>query len=173
VICVGALDSTLQYNTKAETKATFSSAGPRVNIFAPGSGQAGGYRNARFPVPQYGSQVDPRSSLTPGQTFYLYKLSGTSQATPQVTGVCAMVAQQNPGWKPDQILAYLQATATPNVMQELGALYYPTPGPYLNFPYYANGSLLLGAPNLLLFAPAAVPTKTLISGGNFVGGSVQ
>jgi subtilisin family serine protease len=166
------LDWYLQPNTLAETKAPYSSCGPRVDVFAPGSAIFGGYRNYLFPVAQFSSQLDPRSSLTPGKSYYLFKLSGTSQATPQVTGVLALVAEQYPNYAQADMLNYLATASTASVLTELGLNLNPNPN-YLNFPFYSNATLLQGAANRLLFAPAAVPTKTLISGGDFIGGSIQ
>src|SRR5262249_33085528 len=43
-----------------------------------------------------------------------YRLSGTSMATPVVSGAAALLIQQNPSMTPDQVKARLMKTATKN-----------------------------------------------------------
>jgi subtilisin family serine protease len=95
-----------------DTVADFSSTGPRPgdaavkpDLIAPGVGivagrAAGTY--AGFPV---------NDSYT--------QMSGTSMATPHVTGAAAIVAGRHPDWKADQIKAALMASTAPG--DELGA----------------------------------------------------
>ena len=83
MICVGAVD-----NAVTEQKAYFSETGPRVDVYAPGVMIMGAYDNYLYVTP---AVPDPRNS-----GFYLNKISGTSQATPQVTGLLACVLQSRP-----------------------------------------------------------------------------
>lgn len=71
VICVGAIGS-----TSNESKATFSNCGPRVDIYAPGR-----YIMSSLHT---GGVTDSRNS-----SYRVGKQSGTSMASPQVTGVLA------------------------------------------------------------------------------------
>ena len=82
-INVGALDS-----LQVEQKCNFSETGPRVDIYAPGRMVMGGYANKSYVT---AAVQDPRDG-----TFYLNKVSGTSQATPNVAGVLACVLQSRP-----------------------------------------------------------------------------
>ena len=94
VICVGAVDSSFFSTTRQvrEQKALYSHTGPRVDIYAAGSDVMGAYRNV-----SYGSNfavLDPRSVAT-AYSYYLNKLTGTSQACPQITGMLALFAESN------------------------------------------------------------------------------
>lgn len=82
-INVGALDS-----LQVEQKCNFSESGPRVDIYAPGRMIMGGYANKSYVT---AAVQDPRDT-----SYYLNKISGTSQATPNVTGVLACVMQSRP-----------------------------------------------------------------------------
>jgi hypothetical protein len=99
-ITVGAVDSTDQL-------ADFSSRGPRVgdaaikpDITAPGVDIIA----ARAAGTQLGDPV--------GDSYV--KLSGTSMATPHVTGAVALLAQEHPDWTAEQFKATLMAAAQPN-----------------------------------------------------------
>lgn len=94
VICVGAVDAIL-----GDKKATYSACGPRVDIYAPGSGIIGAWDHTTAnPVGYYIGQYQ-----TSG-TYKLARLSGTSQASPQVAGVLAAWLEHNPK------ATYLEAT---------------------------------------------------------------
>jgi serine protease AprX len=58
-------------------------------------------------------------------------MSGTSMATPHVSGVAALMLQANPGLTSDQVKSVLQTTATPMAgyaLHEVGAGYVNAPG---------------------------------------------
>lgn len=73
-----------------ELKSSSSARGPNIDVWAPGSAimssvhEIGDSGNA-------GKVQDPRNS-----SYYLTKLGGTSMASPQVAGVLACLAEQNP-----------------------------------------------------------------------------
>ena len=92
-ICVGAIGPTVN-----EAKAEFSNCGPRVDIYAPGVWIISSLNT--------GGTTDSRDSQ-----FRTGKLSGTSMASPQVTGLLACALETNPRWTPQQALDYLIATA--------------------------------------------------------------
>ncbi|MGW4642383.1 S8 family serine peptidase [Sphaerisporangium sp. NPDC004334] len=96
-----------------DTVAQFSSTGPRPgdaavkpDLIAPGVGIVA----ARAADTYTGAPVDNESYA---------EMSGTSMATPHVTGAAAIVAGMHPDWKADQIKAALMASTAPG--DELGA----------------------------------------------------
>ncbi|GAA2795370.1 S8 family serine peptidase [Crossiella cryophila] len=99
-LTVGAVD-------RDDKLAPFSSRGPRVgdgaikpDITAPGVGiVAGRATHGRIGTPAGDGYVS---------------MSGTSMATPHVTGVAALLAQRHPGWKAADLKAQLTSSATPN-----------------------------------------------------------
>ena len=95
--CIGSVDSTDQGGL--DRKSAFSSHGPGVNIYAPGSN-----------IMSSSSQVNQIG----GSTYYAnssYKqtnISGTSMSCPQVTGLGALYLQLNKNWTPAQLKAALE-----------------------------------------------------------------
>ncbi|MDO8683681.1 MAG: S8 family peptidase [Armatimonadota bacterium] len=81
VIAVSAIDSSNRF-------AVFSSAGPAVDLAAPGVNVLSTYIKSGYAT-----------------------MSGTSMATPHVTGVVALRLASHPGESPDQVKAVLQSTA--------------------------------------------------------------
>ena len=102
VICVGAVDS-----IAAERKADYSSRGPRVDVFAPGTNIMSSVNS--------GTVSDTRNS-----SYYLSKLSGTSMASPQVTGVLAALLEVYPRWKQADARAYLANVAKSSQVNDTG-----------------------------------------------------
>ena len=92
-LTVGATDPT-------DTMASYSSRGPCLDLFAPGTG----ITSAWF------------SSPTASNT-----ISGTSMATPHVAGVAALLLSANPGATAAQVAAQLVGNATPDVVRNPGA----------------------------------------------------
>lgn len=125
MINVGAID-----NSTVEQKAYFSESGPRVDIYSPGVMIMGAYANKAY---QTAAVADPRNP-----TYYLNKISGTSQATPQVAGVVSCLLGARPSATVDQIKAWLTEKSTKNVLVE-GA-----------DPSYANQHGLQGGANRIL-----------------------
>lgn len=102
---------TVGATTSGDAKASYSNWGSCVDIFAPGSSITS----------------DWNTSSTAINT-----ISGTSMASPHVTGVAALVAQANPGASPAAIAAFLVAHATSGRLSSVGS----------------------GSPNLLLYSLA-------------------
>jgi serine protease AprX len=112
VITVGAM-KTNGTNTRADDSiASYSSKGPTLfdhtvkpDLVAPGN------RITSSMAPKvFLSNTYPSIYRSP----YWYQLSGTSMATPVVSGAAALLIQQNPSITPDQIKARLMKTATKN-----------------------------------------------------------
>lgn len=119
-INVGNID--VGYANNLERKAYSSESGPGVQVYAPGthiisvsstdnaSGtndiQAFGYTRVQHPD---------------NPTDYLMKISGTSMAAPQVTGMLACVLQANPGMTPAQLKQYLENNATTDELYDTSA----------------------------------------------------
>jgi subtilisin family serine protease len=109
MINVGAVDN----NLGSERKASFSESGPRVDIYAPGVMIMGAYANK--PYQTYAVQ-DTRKSGS-----YLNKISGTSQATPQVTGLLACILQARPSMTTAEAKAFLTEHSVKGALTMTGA----------------------------------------------------
>src|SRR5581483_11782736 len=99
-----------------DVMAAFSSRG--------GSGQALGVSKPDVAAP--GIQILSGNSAAPatdttvaGEIFAV--MSGTSMASPHVTGAAALLVQRNPSWTPGQIKSALMTTARSGVVKEDGA----------------------------------------------------
>ena len=121
-ITVGATDNT-------DARAVYSNFGTCVDIFAPGT--------------------DITSSWADSDTA-INTISGTSMATPHVTGAAALILAANPGMTPANVAAAMMAASTPNVVGGAGA----------------------GSPNLFLYSappasnvPPTIVTTSLPGGG--------
>ena len=128
MICVGAVD-----NTTAEQKTTFSETGPRVDVYSPGAMIMGAYANEYY---QTAAVADPRAS-----GYYLNKISGTSQATPNVTGMLACALQARPTMTPTEAKQFVIDHSLKDVLQVTGT------------ETYSNQRSLQGGNNRLLKTP--------------------
>ena len=120
VITVGATMTQLTASRADDQIASYSSKGPTVvdhivkpDLVAPGNRLvslrvAGSTLDTMYP--QY--QVAPNSG-----TAKYYELSGTSMATPVVSGAVALMLQQNSALTPDQVKARLMKTAWKGIGQ--------------------------------------------------------
>ena len=121
VITVGAANMHNQFTQAAQTVASYSSKGPTlidhfvkpdliapgnrvVSLLAPGSTIPTLY-------PQFDICPSTGCAPAPGSTSSYLRLSGTSMATPVVSGAVALLLQQNAGLTPDQVKARLMKTA--------------------------------------------------------------
>lgn len=108
-ISVGAVGTTVN-----ETKATYSMCGPRVDIYAPGSSIMSSFNS----TVSYGGTTDPRNA-----SYSIGKISGTSMASPQVTGVLACALETYPYMNQAQAREYLLAYSRTNQMTDTGGSY--------------------------------------------------
>ena len=89
VICVGATGAGV--TSGGDRKASYSNRGPRIDVWAPGSYIDSSWIGSA-PAPGLASPVpDTRNNL-----YYTGKSSGTSMASPQVTGVLACLLERYP-----------------------------------------------------------------------------
>lgn len=153
VICVGTTSATANLSG-VEHKKNFSCTGPRIDVWAPGDQIMGAYSNAAY----VGAAVlDTRGSVSTssGSSFYLQKISGTSQASPQVAGLIACLVQARPWLTPSEVKTWIQGVA---VSYSFDEVFYGGSG-------YSNYGSLQGASPLMLYMPFNDPTKAKISVG--------
>ena len=153
VISVGNISNA--YVSGQEAKILSSAAGPRIDVYAPGS-------NIMSAIPVGSSVAAAVGSTTyPGNTSYrITKLTGTSMAAPQVAGVVATILQLRPQSTASEILEILVAASESN------RLYDPTSGtPAAD---YTNFRCLMG-PNRYLKTPFTRPNPISITGSGSLG----
>lgn len=109
VVCVGAIGT-----TASETKANYSMCGPRVDIYAPGSNIMSSFNSTL----SFGGTNDPRNS-----TYKIGKISGTSMASPQVTGVLACALEIYPNMTQVQARQYLESYSKSGQITDTGGSY--------------------------------------------------
>lgn len=105
MICVGSIDS-----ARVEPKSTFSNCGPRIDIFAPGGNITSSVNWAEYSL----SAEDPRDS-----NYTISKISGTSMASPQVSGIVACLLEQYPNHSQGKVLEYLNYYSKSNQLHFL------------------------------------------------------
>jgi hypothetical protein len=110
-ICVGAIDVVTE-----EYKTTFSNYGSRVEVYAPGrfitSSVYGFSAQSEFGVTLV---TDPRNNI-----YYLGSISGTSMASPQVTGLLACLLENFPSMTQSEIKTYIENNSTSNRISSTG-----------------------------------------------------
>lgn len=121
-ICVGAVSSLTN-----EQKAEYSNCGPRIDIYAPGSYIISSINSTNAGV------TDLRNSA-----YRIQKYSGTSMASPQVTGVLACAMESYPYITQARAMSYLTNNAKTNQMSDSGG-------------GLTDYSSLQGSPNRYLF----------------------
>lgn len=100
VIVVGALENLVTdtaTNTWKDQKATFSSTGPNVTIYAPG-------RNVQSAYPSWSSGAE---DYPENPTYKCTKLSGTSMASPQVCGLLATILGMRPWYTRQNLIDWM------------------------------------------------------------------
>jgi serine protease AprX len=124
VITVGAMRDMGTYTTTDDVIATYSSKGPTMDdqvvkpdLVAPGNLIISDLASSSDTLySSYPQNLVPLSTYTQGNNVNIsqqyYLLSGTSMATPVVSGAAALLIQQNPAMTPDQVKARLMLTAS-------------------------------------------------------------
>jgi hypothetical protein len=141
VICVGSIGSKIN-----EYKSNFSNWGERVDIWGPGSDIISSvYDNTTTP-----SSYNPIIADSRNSSYYLASISGTSMSSPQVCGVIACLAEQEPFLTQAEALQHLKE----NALAEVG-----TTGTINHSTYEAFGD----GPNRYLFMPKKRPETGTLS----------
>jgi subtilisin family serine protease len=149
---------TVNASTSTDARASFSNYGTCTDIFAPGNQILSSW---------YTSDTATNT------------ISGTSMATPHVTGAAALVLAANPGYTPAQVAAALVANATPGVITSPGSgspnlLLYTGSGsttPPTTTPPPAGCSATSGTDVAIPDAGSAVTSPITISGCSRAAGS--
>ena len=106
VICVGSIGSKIN-----EYKSNFSNWGERVDIWGPGSDIISAVYDSSSPPTSYNPIIaDSRNS-----SYHLASISGTSMSSPQVCGVIACLAEQEPFITQAEALQHLKENALSEV----------------------------------------------------------
>jgi hypothetical protein len=130
VICVGSIGS-----EHVEKKANYSNWGSRIDVWAPGTNIISSVYNSSA-ASEFGITLvnDVRNS-----SYYLGSISGTSMASPQVTGILACLAEQEPDMNQADAIIYVSEYAVkqnqlfnqePNVDWVNAGSLPPTQSPY-------------------------------------------
>jgi Subtilisin-like serine proteases len=124
VITVGAMRDMGTYRTTDDVIATYSSKGPTMDdqvvkpdLVAPANLIVSDLASSSDKLySSYPQNLVPLSTYTQGNNVNIsqqyYLLSGTSMATPVVSGAAILLIQQNPAMTPDQVKARLMLTAS-------------------------------------------------------------
>lgn len=129
VICVGSVGT-----SSSQYKSSFSNYGKRVDIWASGSNVTSSVYDSTA-ASEFGITLanDPRNS-----NYKIGSISGTSMASPQVTGIIACYAEQNPSLTPTEAINYLIDTCENEQVGNTGGGY----GDYLSLGQFSNNRYL-------------------------------
>jgi serine protease AprX len=127
VITVGAMNTKGTADRTDDLPASYSSKGPTIgdqvvkpDLVAPGNAIVSLYTPAETLNQESPSAEVPLSlyqtNATAANSGTYYMMSGTSMATPMVSGAAALLLQQNPNLTPDQVKAQLMITAFRNLI---------------------------------------------------------
>ena len=134
VVCVGAIDVGPE-----QWKCIFSNTGPRIDVWAPGSG----IQSAIPRSSDIGSRGSVRHPINPDD--WIIKIEGTSMASPEVCGVVATVLELHPEFTSEDARQWVQANAVE------GRLYAGDSGNVQND--YGDFRSQVGSENLYLNTP--------------------
>jgi subtilisin family serine protease len=98
-IIVGALNNDISF-----TRAEYSNFGPAIDVFSPGTAILSAFGNTGLPDSKYGAGN------------YWFPISGTSMASPQVTGIAACLASGKPRFTNADVLGFLNSASIYNDM---------------------------------------------------------
>jgi hypothetical protein len=109
---VGNID--IDYQNNLENKAESSCCGPAVNIYAPGTQIMSASSNDNASGTNDIAVSNNRQTHPLDSSQHIYKISGTSMASPNVCGLLATVLEQNKGMTPAQAQAWIFKNSTPS-----------------------------------------------------------
>ncbi|MGA2674154.1 MAG: S8 family peptidase [Terracidiphilus sp.] len=133
VITVGAMNTEGTADRTDDVPASYSSKGPSLfdqvvkpDLVAPGNAIISLYTPAETLNQEYPGNEIPLSLYqtngTNASSGEYFVLSGTSMATPMVSGAAALMLQQNPALTPDQVKAQLMLSAFKGLVQSTTAV---------------------------------------------------
>lgn len=136
VICVGSIDI-----TSSDRKSYFSNVGPRIDIWAPGSGIMSSMNSGSVNT----TVADSRNT-----NYLLTKYDGTSMASPQVCGLLACLLELYPRMNQAQALSLLTSFAKTSQVYDSGG----------TFPANTTDTYALkGSTNKFLYMPKERPSS--------------
>ena len=92
----------LDFNSTTEARSSFSVCGPGVDVYAAGQRIMSAMSNTN-------AYADIAYHLN--ASYKQDVLSGTSMASPQVAGICALLKQAHPDWNPSQVKRWILANS--------------------------------------------------------------
>ena len=142
-IIVGSVDSN-SYSSNLDQKATYSNAGPGVDIYSPGSNvmSATSTTNIRSGVAYYANA-----------SYKQLNISGTSMAAPQVVGAGALYLSMNPDISPALFKQWLKRNAASNVLYSSNV-----------DADYTNTRSIYSGNNYILYNPFGIPNNGTFKG---------
>ena len=109
-ICVGNIDSAIN-SSGIEQKASSSSTGPGVDINVAGTN----IMSSTTSINSASSTYAISSPYFLNSNYRQLNISGTSMASPQIAGMCALYLQKNPKATPAEVKAWITKNATDNL----------------------------------------------------------
>jgi plastocyanin len=134
VICVGSMGSKTD-----EYKSVFSNWGKRVDIWASGSDIISAVYDSASATTENSGSYTPIIADSRNSSYYLASISGTSMASPQVCGVIACLAEQEPNLTQAEALQYLKENSKANCGDDGGDINH---SPYETFGSTSNNRYL-------------------------------
>jgi subtilisin family serine protease len=110
VVCVGSVRL-----SQPEGKSFFSNTGPRIDTYGPGEAIQSAIPSSSNIANTTGSSTYPLN-----EDFSITKISGTSMAAPQATGIIACMLESRKDYTNDEVLNWVQTTSHFNRLTDTG-----------------------------------------------------
>jgi subtilisin family serine protease len=133
VVCAGSVKF-----SQPEGKSFFSNTGPRLNVFAPGEAIQSAIPDGSTEAVTAGTSDYPLN--VDSSTFKITKLSGTSMASPQVSGIIASLVGVRPQYNQTHIIDWIAANSSTGRLTNSGG-------------GFTDTASLQSAPNLHMHQP--------------------
>ena len=121
--CPGVVNVGAVSIASTEQKRDFSNSGPRVDVWAPGDYITSALPSTTCTIATYGYPV---FSYPGNSTYTSGKVSGTSMAAPQATGVVACLLETRPYFKQADVLNWIKTTGKKNRLYDSNGGYADT-----------------------------------------------